>query len=73
MELDPAPEPASGQLHVGEGIDRDGVRIDERADIADDELHVASLQERADALAQGRDVGGIDRGGEDQDGPGRLG
>jgi hypothetical protein len=41
---DLAPEPPTGELQSGQGIDRDGVRVDQRTHFADDEIGVAALQ-----------------------------
>jgi len=70
-EQDLVPEPPSGELQPGEGVHRDGVGGNERADVTDDQTGVVALQKDADALAEGRDVGANDRTAEGQDGRAR--
>jgi len=72
-QADPAPEPPSGELEPGQGVDRDDVRVDEGANIADDLTGVTALQHHADALAQRRDVRASDPTANDHDGRARLG
>jgi hypothetical protein len=64
-EADPPPAPPSGELQSGQGVDRDGVRGDQRGHIADDYIGIAALQRRADALTEPRNVAASDRTGDD--------
>jgi hypothetical protein len=71
---DLAPESPSGELQLGQGIDHNGIRVDECAHIADDHIDVAALQQRANALAERRHIGAIyrtDDGQDDRSRPGR--
>ena len=58
------PSRAGRELQLSEGIDRGGVRIDERADVADHELAIALLEQRAKVLAQRANVAGPDAAGD---------
>src|SRR5439155_2651342 len=51
-----SPVSASGELQSSQGIDRHGVRVDQRTQVADDETLVALIQQRPEARAQHRDV-----------------
>jgi hypothetical protein len=64
---DLAPEPPSGQLQPGQRIDRDRVRVDAGADVADHQNRGAALQQEADASAEPGDVGARDRTADDHD------
>ena len=54
----PAAEPPRRELKARERLDRPGVRVRERGDVADEHLGARALELRARALAQGRRVGG---------------
>jgi hypothetical protein len=70
---DLAPESPSGELQLGQGIDHNGIRVDECAHIADDHLDVAALKQRANVLAERRHIGAIYRTDDGQDNRSRPG
>jgi hypothetical protein len=49
-----------GELKPGQGVDRDGVRLGQRGDVAHDDVDVARLEKPAGALAEPPHVGGVD-------------
>jgi predicted dithiol-disulfide oxidoreductase (DUF899 family) len=71
-EPDLAPELPSSELQPGQGIDRDGVRVDERAHVADDHLGAATLQHHAEALAEPWNIAASDGAADAQDDRGRT-
>jgi hypothetical protein len=66
-EADAAPEPLAGKLQPSEGVNDNRVRVDERADIDNDDTGIAALYQHADALAERRETGASDRTADDQD------
>jgi hypothetical protein len=64
---DLAPEPPSGELQPGQGVDGDGVRVDAGAHVADHQIRVAALQQEADPSAEPGDIGAGDRTADDHD------
>ena len=54
----PAAEPPRRELEARERLDRPGVRVRERGDVADEHLGARALELRARPLAEGRRVGG---------------
>jgi hypothetical protein len=67
------PEPPSGELEPGQGVDRNCIRLDQIADFADHQIGAASRHQRADAVAEARDVGARNRTTDDKNGRARLG
>jgi dihydrofolate reductase len=67
-EPDPTPQPPDGQPDPGQGLDRHRVRLDECPDVTDHQLRVTSLYKRPGTPAERRDVLGLDRANQDQDG-----
>jgi hypothetical protein len=49
------------ELEAGKRVDGDGIGADERAELEDDKLDVARLEQPAKRLAEVRDVGTRDR------------
>jgi catechol 2,3-dioxygenase-like lactoylglutathione lyase family enzyme len=64
---DRAPESPGGELQPGQRLDRDGVRIDERAQVADHLSGPAAFQQSSGFLAQGLDASPGDRPADRQD------
>jgi len=67
-----APEPLGGELEPGERVDRHGVRGDELAHLADDQLGVAAVQQPAGALAEPGQIGAGERAADGKDDRGGL-
>jgi hypothetical protein len=62
-----SPVPSSSELQPSQGIDRDGVRVDQRAHVEDDETKSALLEQRQNALAELRNVSTSNRTANDED------
>jgi len=62
-----APGSDSDELQAGQGIHRDGIRLDVGGHIANDQIGVAALQQDAGALGESREVATRDRIADDQD------
>jgi hypothetical protein len=68
-----ASQPPSGQLQPGQRVNRVHIRNDQAANVADDHLAVADLQQRAETLTQPEDVGASNPTVDDHDDPARRG
>src|SRR5437773_11683947 len=67
-EPEPASEPPDREPDPGQGLDSHRVRVGEPSDVTDDQLGIASFQQRAGSPTERRDVLGRDRTADDQEG-----
>jgi hypothetical protein len=70
---DPASQSASGELEPGQSVDRGQIGVDQRADVAQDQVGGPGLHLAAKALAQTTDVSGSGRAVDDHDELVRIG